>query len=250
MNIQHNQHLQHKLAAEFVLGTLRGGARRRFNTWLQTDPHLQQIVREWQAHLMPMMEFSTAKVPQAQVWNNIEKQLKLGAERSQKAVFQFLHELKFWRGLSMIASAALILVALFVLKPQDNGLPAEMYVATLSDEKAQPIAIISSDSKRRQVLLRFVNRPQVASNQSLELWSISKEGKVRSLGLVDQASNVGNGANTTDKSGEILRINLPEGVANDTPQLLAISLEPKGGSGNPEKPSGPILFKGNWLKTV
>ncbi len=250
MNIQHNQRLQHKLAAEFVLGTLRGGARRRFNTWLQTDPHLQQIVREWQAHLMPMMEFSTTKVPQAQVWNNIEKQLKLGAERSQKAVFQFLNELKFWRGLSMVASAALILVAVFVLKPQDNGLPAEMYVATLSDEKAQPIAIISSDSKRRQVLLRFVNRPQVASNQSLELWSISKEGKVRSLGLVDQASNAVDGANTTDKSGEILRINLPEGVANDTPQLLAISLEPKGGSGNPEKPSGPILFKGNWLKTV
>lgn len=244
MNIQHNQRLQHKLAAEFVLGTLRGGARRRFTTWLQTDPHLQQIVREWQAHLMPMMEFSTSKVPQAQVWHNIEKQLKLGAERSQKAFFQFLNELQFWRSLGMVASAALILMAVFVFKPQDNGLPAEMYVATLSDDKAQPIAVISSDSKRRQVLLRFVNRPQVASNQSLELWSISKEGKIRSLGLVDQAANA---ANTT---GEVLRINLPEGVANDTPQLLAISLEPKGGSGNPEKPSGPILFKGSWLKTA
>jgi anti-sigma-K factor RskA len=244
MNIQHNQRLQHQLAAEFVLGTLRGGARRRFNTWLQTDPHLQQIVREWQAHLMPMMEFSTPKVPQVQVWHNIEKQLKLGAQRGQKAFFQFLHELQFWRGLSMVASAALILMAVFVFKPQDSSLPAEMYVATLSDDKAQPIAVISSDSKRRQVLLRFVNRPQVASNQSLELWSISKEGKIRSLGLVDQAANA---ANTT---GEVLRINLPEGVANDTPQLLAISLEPKGGSGNPEKPSGPILFKGSWLKTA
>jgi len=244
MNIQHNQRLQHQLAAEFVLGTLRGGARRRFNTWLQTDPHLQQIVREWQAHLMPMMEFSTSKVPQVQVWHNIEKQLKLGAQRGQKAFFQFLQELQFWRGLSLVASAALILMAVFVFKPQDSGLPAEMYVATLSDDKAQPIAVISSDSKRRQVLLRFVNRPQVASNQSLELWSISKEGKIRSLGLVD------NVANAAAKTGEVLRINLPDGLTNDTPQLLAISLEPKGGSGNPEKPSGPILFKGNWLKTA
>nr|WP_314858285.1 anti-sigma factor [uncultured Undibacterium sp.] len=244
MNIQHNQRLQHQLAAEFVLGTLRGGARRRFNTWLQTDPHLQQIVREWQAHLMPMMEFSTSKVPQVQVWHNIEKQLKLGAQRGQKAFFQFLQELQFWRGLSLVASAALVLMAVFVFKPQDSSLPAELYVATLSDDKAQPIAVISSDSKRRQVLLRFVNRPQVTSNQSLELWSISKEGKIRSLGLVD------NVANQAAKTGEVLRINLPDGVTNDTPQLLAISLEPKGGSGNPEKPSGPILFKGNWLKTA
>jgi anti-sigma-K factor RskA len=244
MNIQHNQRLQHKLAAEFVLGTLRGGARRRFNTWLQTDPHLQQIVREWQAHLMPMMEFSTPKVPQAQVWHNIEKRLKLGAERGQRAFFRFLHELQFWRGLSLVASAALILMTVFVFKPQESSLPSEMYVATLSDDKAQPIAVISSDSKRRQVLLRFVNRPQVANNQSLELWSISKEGKIRSLGLVDQVTNA------ADTTGAVLRINLPEGVTNATPQLLAISLEPKGGSGNPEKPSGPILFKGNWLKTA
>lgn len=244
MNIQHNQRLQHKLAAEFVLGTLRGGARRRFNTWLLTDPHLQQIVREWQAHLMPMMEFSTAKVPRTKVWKNIEKQLTLGAERSQKVAFQFLHELRFWRSLSLAASATLILMAIFFYKPQDSGLLSEMYVATLSDEKAQPIAIVSSDSQRRQVLLRFINQPRLANNQSLELWSISKEGKVRSLGVVDQL--IAKGMTT----GEVLRINLPKDVANDTPQLLAISLEPKGGSGDPEKPSGPILFKGNWLKTT
>jgi len=58
MNIKQNTRLQHKLAAEYVLGTLRGGARRRFQSWLSNDPHLQQVVREWEHHLMPMMEFS------------------------------------------------------------------------------------------------------------------------------------------------------------------------------------------------
>jgi anti-sigma-K factor RskA len=238
MNIQHKQGLQHKLAAEYVLGTLRGGARRRFRSWLINDPHLQQVVREWEQHLMPMMEFSRKQVPQAQVWRNIEQQLKLGAMQSKNAVFSFLESLNFWRSVSLIASTALILLAVFVIKPIEPSIGPDLYVATLSDEQARPIAVISSDVKHRQILLRFVDKPTIATDKSLELWSISKEGKIRSLGVI---------SDTADK--HVLRITLPAEVNSDTPQLLAISLEPKGGSSNPEKPSGPILFKGNWLKT-
>lgn len=239
MNIQNNHRLQHKLAAEYVLGTLRGGARRRFQTWLNSDPHLQQVVREWEQHLMPMMEFSRKQVPQAQVWRNIEQKLKLSAARGSNAFFKFLDSLNFWRNLSLIASTALIFVAIFVMKPQSPILAPDLYVATLSDDKSRPIAVISSDVQHHQIILRFVDRPQLADDKSLELWSISKEGKVRSLGLVSGVSQ-----------DNVLRITLPADIKSDTPQLLAISLEPKGGSGDPEKPSGPILFKGNWLKTA
>ncbi|MBC3872183.1 anti-sigma factor [Undibacterium flavidum] len=239
MNIHDNKRLQHKLAAEYVLGTLRGGARRRFQTWLNINPHLQQVVREWEQHLMPMMEFSRKQVPQAQVWRNIEQRLKLNAARGSTAFFSFLDSLHFWRNLSLVASTALILIAVFVIKPQSPILAPDLYVATLSDDKARPIAVISSDAEHHQILVRFVDRPQLAADKSLELWSISKEGKVRSLGLVS-------GGNQEN----IIRISLPADIKSDTPQLLAISLEPKGGSGDPEKPSGPILFKGNWLKTA
>jgi anti-sigma-K factor RskA len=238
MNIQHNTRLQHKLAAEYVLGTLRGGARRRFRSWLINDPHLQQVVREWEQHLMPMMEFSRKQMPQAQVWRNIEQQLKLGAMQSKNVLFDFLESLNFWRTFSLIASTALVLLAVFVIKPLEPGITPDLYVATLSDEQARPIAVISSDVKHRQILLRFVDKPAIAADKSLELWSISKAGKIRSLGVI---------SDTADKN--VLRITLPAEVNSDTPQLLAISLEPKGGSSNPEKPSGPILFKGNWLKT-
>lgn len=239
MNIQHNTRLQQKLAAEYVLGTLRGGARRRFQSWLKSDPHLQQIVREWEQHLMPMMEFSRKQVPTTQVWRNIEQQLKFNAVTSKNALFTFLESLNFWRSVSVIATTALILLTVLVIKPLEPSIAPDMYVATLSDDKSQPIAVISSDVKNRQILLRFVNKPALAADKSLELWSISKEGKIRSLGLV---------SDTSDQS--VLRISLPPEVNNDTPQLLAISLEPKGGSSDKEKPSGPILFKGNWLKTV
>jgi len=247
MNIRGNARLQHKLAAEYVLGTLRGAARRRFQTWLASDARLQQVVREWEQHLMPMMELSRKQTPQAKVWSNIEQSLKIGTMQSKRAWLDFIESINFWRGFSVVASLALLLLVFIFVKPQDQGLAADLYVATLTDEQARPIAVISTDTKdkqHRQVLLRFVDRPQVAANQSLELWSISKEGKIRSLGLVSEL--------VSDKNApqQVLRITLPEGVNSDTPALLAISLEPKGGSGNPEKPSGPILFKGNWLKAA
>jgi anti-sigma-K factor RskA len=68
------------------------------------------------------------------------------------------------------------------------------------------------------------------------LWAVPKQGNPRSLGLVAVGANGS------------LTLPLP---ANATPQnipLLAISLEPKGGSTNPNGPSGPILLKGAWVQ--
>jgi anti-sigma-K factor RskA len=32
--------------------------------------------------------------------------------------------------------------------------------------------------------------------------------------------------------------------------MLAVSLEPKGGSPDPNGPTGPILYKGNWVRMM
>ena len=246
LSVQHNQPLQHKLAAEYVLGTLRGGARRRFEHWLGQDAGLRQVVRQWESHLLPMAEFAPAAQPSAQVWNAIEQRLKLapalqankaGKTPDRWAYWRNLREdLAFWRGLGMVSTtAALIMLSVLLGKQAEHSLPIHtQYVATLSDDKAQPIALITGDNERHQLVVKMVTAQQIPADKSLELWAVSKEGKVKSLGLV--ADN-----------GSII-LPMPEHMnAKDVP-LLAVTLEPKGGSGNPEKPSGPIIFKGNWLE--
>ena len=238
MNIKNNPALQQKLAAEYVLGTLRGGARRRFETWMRQDAALQHVVREWQGNLMPMAEFSKAKRPASSVWIALEKRLKLNIDDRWTFLRKLLEDLNFWRGLGVVSTtAALVMVSVLLSRQVEQTLPVNNYVATLSDDKSQPIAVISSDVKHKQLVVRFVTSQAVASDKSLELWAVSKEGKVKSLGLV--ASN--NGTNS-------FTINMPENMTPDNTPLLAVTLEPKGGSGNPEKPSGPIIFKGNWLQ--
>jgi anti-sigma-K factor RskA len=238
MNIEHNRRLQEKLAAEYVLGTLRGGARRRFQIWLQSDAHLQQMVRDWEQRLMPMVEFAEASSPRESVWQSIATRIQT-VQPSRLSLMSFFNSLDFWRSVSAMATIAVLVLAVVVQNRNDTTGLANNYVATLSDEQSQAVAVVSSDVKAKQIVLRFVKSPfqDLPKDKSLELWSIAKNGKIRSLGLL-----------VADAKAGVLRISLPAEVEVDTPDLLAISLEPKGGSGNPEKPSGPILFKGNWLK--
>ncbi|MES2104979.1 MAG: anti-sigma factor [Pseudomonadota bacterium] len=243
MNIQDKPDLQQKLASEYVLGTLRGGARRRFETWLRSDSGLQQAVRQWQGNLLPMAEFTKAAQPSDGVWLSLEKRLNLKSARTNAvedrwAFWRKLHDdLAFWRGLGMFSTAAaLVLVSVLLSRQQvEPVLPASNYVATLSDNKAQPIAVVSGDSKRRQLVIRMVAAQNIAADKSLELWAIYKDGRVRSLGLVASQGTV--------------TLPMPAYMSEQATPLLAVTLEPKGGSGNPDKPTGPIVFKGNWLQT-
>lgn len=237
--IRHNDNLREKLASEYVLGTLRGGARRRFEQWLRDDAALGRSVAEWQDRLHPMAEFAPPAQPSPQVWQAIEKELNLqaaGGKRSRRSFWLGLRDdLKFWRGLGMVSTAlATILMTVLLTRLPEPGMPTPSYVATLSDNKAQPVAVITGDARRRQLTVKVVTQQAVAADKSLELWAIPKEGAPRSLGLIAADGSV--------------TLPLPENATPQSAPVLAISLEPKGGSPNPDGPTGPVLYKGAWLQ--
>ena len=59
---------QHALAAEYVLGTLRGRARQRFETLMQDDRELANAVRAWEDWLTPLSERVQPVEPPERVW--------------------------------------------------------------------------------------------------------------------------------------------------------------------------------------
>lgn len=234
--IRQNDGLREKLASEYVLGTLRGAARRRFETWLRADIVLQRSVAEWQDRLHPMAEFAPPAQPSPQVWLALEKQLNLATPRSRRSFWRGLRDdLSFWRGLGMASTAlAAILVSVLLARQPEPTAPLTSYVATLIDEKSQPVAVITGDAERRQLTVKVIAQQAIGADKSLELWAVPKEGPPRSLGLI--------------APGGSITLPLPEHATPRAAPLLAISLEPKGGSPDPKGPTGPILFKGAWLQ--
>ncbi|MBC7573122.1 MAG: anti-sigma factor [Herminiimonas sp.] len=238
MNIARNERLLDKLAAEYVLGTLKGGARRRYEDWLRRDPMVRRATAEWQDRLHPMAQFAPAATPSPQVWKGIARQLGLAANPAVEAKRAFWRGLRddlgFWRGLGMASTAvATILVAVLATRSPEAVAPVASYVAMLADDKAQPVAIVTGDAIHHTLVVKVVLPQTVAADRSLQLWAVPKSGTPRPLGLV-----AGDGT-----------VTLPL-AAGDTPQavsLLAISLEQKGGSPNPNGPTGPIVYKGAWL---
>ena len=65
--------LRTALAGEYVLGTMLGLARRRFEKLLNEDPVLRGEVESWQQNLAPLAESLPEQTPPPHVWNHNEK---------------------------------------------------------------------------------------------------------------------------------------------------------------------------------
>lgn len=237
-NVRHNARLREMLAAEYALGTLKGGARRRLESWLDEDAALRFAITEWQDRLNPMSEFAVQAHPSPEVWRAISKEIDLQKTDQQNRTSFWLNlreDLSFWRGLGMASTAlATILIAVLLTKqPEVTPPSAPTYVAMLADDHAQAIALVTGDASHKKLVIKLVKQQVVAADKSLELWAVPKEGPPRSLGLIASDGSI--------------TLPLPEGTTPESIPLLAVTLEPKGGSPNPNGPSGPIVFKGAWL---
>jgi anti-sigma-K factor RskA len=239
MNIQHNEKLRDRLSAAYVLGTLKGGARRRFEAMLSHSALMQREVAQWQDRLHPLAEFSAAVTPPPRVWQAIDQQLGLRKLSGQTSPWAFWLELRddlsFWRGLGLVSTtAATILVAVLSIKQPQPTASTTSYVAMLSDDKSQTAMVVTGDASHHQLIARVLAHQALAKDKSLELWAVPKSGAPRSLGLV--------------AADGIITLPLPDNATPESIPLLAVSLEPKGGSPDPNGPTGPIVLKGAWVQ--
>ena len=223
--------LADRLSAEYVLGTLRGPARRRFNSLLTAHPALRNAVRRWEEQLAPLAGSVAPVAPSDKVWAGIEARLfPAAASTAPAAPTSWWNALGLWRGFSALATTAavaLLVVATQVPPPQA---PIVVVLATNPGAavatNASFVASLSADG--RALVLKPLNAPTLTAAQALELWSVPAQGGPKSLGLV-----------RADQATTLL---LQAGVKNAT-AAFAVSIEPAGGSPT-GAPTGPIVSLG------
>jgi anti-sigma-K factor RskA len=211
----------HALAGEYVVGTLRGQARRRFESLVRHDREAREILERWESALTPLAERLAPVEPPARVWRAIES--RLGGTKVEDA------DLGFWRSFGLLASglAAVLVVAIFWVSPARDAEPDFVAVLTASDSVPRMVVAMQSSGELR---VRVVSAWKGTEGKSLELWAVPKSGAPRSLGLVDH-----------DRETRIHLAASDSRLASAT--AFAVSLEPRGGSPSGQ-PTGPVLCSG------
>ena len=267
MQYRANAPLRERLAAEYVLGTLGGGARRRFATWLAQDAALRLTVAEWEARLSPMAATVREIAPPKALWGKIALEIDRKMPRATAQHKPSLWEsLAFWRGLGLSASGvAAALMAFVAVRPPDVvevpkiqivervvekniekvvEMPMRVadgknpwqpsYVATLNDAQGKTMLMVYVGRNSDELWLKYEGN-SMPKDASLELWGIDATGKPKSLGMIKTMGK------STMKLGDIA----DKEIAHY--KTLAVSMEPMGGSPK-DKPTGPVMYKGPCQK--
>jgi anti-sigma-K factor RskA len=234
MNIERNPELVDKLAAEYVLGTLRGGARRRFDTLQARHAVIRRAVEEWQDQLNPLAEFAPSVAPRPEVWDNIVRQVGLSQPAGAGWLQRLRDNLGFWRGLGLASTTLAALLVVVLLTRQFGVETPPSFIAMLADDKSQPVAVVTGNARTHSLTVKLVVPQNVAADRSLELWAVPKVGNPRSLGLLGADGSI--------------TLALPADATPEGVPVLAVTLEPKGGSPKADGPTGPVVFKGAWVR--
>jgi len=264
MNLMQHPELLDRIASNYALGTLRGGARRRFEALAREQAPVRAAALIWQSRLASLNELQPQAAPPGAVWTRIDNLVQgdkaqasmLSARQapaasvpvSESGWVGWFRSLALWRGVSAagaLATVAAVVVGLGLrqelgteiarLQTQLQATPQIEYVAVLSDDKAAASMLVTFDPKSKKLTLQRVGAYQEAGDRSLQLWALPPAGGPKSLGVLG--------------SDKLLRLTAGESDVREVP-TLAISLEPKGGVPSETGPTGPVLFKGALIQKM
>jgi anti-sigma-K factor RskA len=224
-----------RLAAEYAVGTLRAGARRRFEHLIRRDDGVRATVQRWQRYLADLPALQPATAPLPEILCRVEVQLgwREPAPPRQTLWKRLRQRIGFWHAATAVAAVvAMAAVGLSVqLARQLHEPSVANAVAVLQDAQARAAVLVTWDAGTRTLSLKRLDTTALTAEQALQLWALPAEGHPQSLGVIGHQRAVR------------LAIASPLGAAS----ALAISVEPRGGSPDPNGPSGPVIFKGALL---
>jgi len=228
---QHHETVD-QLAAAYVLGTLQGPARRRFEALITRKTLLRLAVDDWTGRLAPMLTALPPVEPSPALWKAV-------AERT--AVQDSAKPVPLWRRIfSAIPAGALAMgVMVGVLAPalwnaQLGGdpqaqLPAS-YVGVLGTAEGKPGLIVSSLRHGKSIDVKQVVAVPVPQGMQLHLWRIDTEGRVLPLGPIP--------------SGKWVQVPLPEPAERLFAQAVELAVSIERVDDKPVAPQLPFVYRG------
>jgi anti-sigma-K factor RskA len=203
-----------RLAAEYVLGTLRGGARARFEHWRGSSALVDDCVRRWEQQLTPLAARLRPMAPPPGTLAIIQRRLSLSAP---------LH-LRWAAGLAVAA----LLAAILAYGPAMRA-PRPDQLAIINNGAGAMQWRVEVYAQRARLVVRSPALAPKPADRDYELWALPAGAAAVSLGVMPVR-------------GEFAT-NLSPGQRRALAQSaqIAVSVEPLGGSPTGHA-TGPVIF--------
>lgn len=213
-----NQKIIDMLAAEYVLGTLKGSARKRFQRLMLTSNRIREATWMWEQHLNNLASSIKSEAPSDSVWQTISQRIDANPHKQTALADSNVIRPKasIWKAWSLIATAASIVLALIIWQPQ-SPVQQTQQIALFKDATEQPLWFI--DINDENLSIKASDKLTARTDKDYQLWMILKGQETPiSLGLLPKGGVKSLLKDSRFKAQDIA--------------LLAISLEPLGGSPN------------------
>lgn len=214
-----------RLAAEYVLGTLYGPARRRFDRLMNDRADVRSTVWRWERDLNVLAEGLEPQKPPRRIWKNILRRTQ-GSSAAKAKMFDWVRGL--WLAIPAAAAAAWIAI---ILAPSTSF----ERIAVVADADAETRWVISVDVDGGILETKGVNAPDAEPNTDFELWILAAEGPPLSLGVLPT---------TSGPVESRIPAQLIDALGKSS--TIAISVEPTGGS-QTGLPTGPVVYTASLL---
>lgn len=210
------------LAAEYVLGTLAGAARRNFARRRERDPFVDRRVRAWEERFAVLTRRLRPVAPSPAVWAAIERRIGNSPRMG-------------WRALAAAAAAIAVLGLGWILWQELR--PGEpQATAVVASEAGAALWRVEFTADGAYVEVAAIGDVRYPDARSRELWALPADGAPVSLGLMPASGHVRLALDDRQRAALAAAAN------------VAVSDEPKGGSPT-GAPTGPVLYVAALART-
>lgn len=238
--------LEH-LASSYVLGTLTGGARRRFERLQRDRADVRGLVTQWETRLGQLAVSVPPQQPSPQLWKAIAARTQpaataAAANASPRGWLGWLKPAGV--GLGGLAAGVIAASVLFVTAPglfmtsdqiamrTGEKLP-QSYVGLLTDAQGNGKLLVSSLRHGKTLTVKVIGPITAPASGTLVLWAVPASGPAFVLGPVPAS---GSAVSLLPDTSEKLLSKVSK---------LVVTLE---ASPAPLSPSAVVLFSGNCAK--
>ncbi len=229
MNRYQNPEVYERLALEYSLGTMHGGARKRFENLMLQHPFIQVTVDEYDNKLAELVNYLPEEKPAAHVWKNIEASIE-AQERQQNKETQ---QPSWWQsfGFKGFGVAAALVLAVSVFFFNINGSGPNAYAADLVGVNAEPMIEIVANKDDMELKAVPTKNFKVPEGMQAHFWCLPKNvlEPIMDMGLMPAT---GMQMQLTAKSWQ--------GIVDA--QMFGVSFEPIGS--NNSSPVDKLIYKG------